>query len=185
MSRIRNLALLCLVTLIVIQPLFSIHATDGNKAIGRFANDFVKQITKEYGLRVFATGASFPVKLESISLTFEANYSKDVSSARKLVVEIAHQMIEKMNQDSNLQKYLSNTPATVKNIELTIIFKEEDKGKYPGPLNCVMIIGVRNKVIFNTLDEKKNRFVNLHRETFEEAEKIVKQESSSKPSTKE
>ena len=169
----------CIVTLISLMHISWWGMSNGAAATAQFTSDFVKKISQEYGLRVYGSGMSFPVKLESIILIFEADYCKDISGARQLIVAIAHQMIEKMNQDVKLQKYLSSIPATVKNVDLTIYFKEVKEGQYPGLLNSVMIIGVRNKVVFSTLDETRKKIVDLHRETFDEAEWIMQQESQS------
>lgn len=174
----------CITILISFFQISQVNAMDGNTAIAQFTNDFVKQISQEYGFRPFGAGASFPVKLKSIGIDFKANYCQNVNGARKLAVEIAHKMIEKMKQDINLQKYLSDIPATVKNIDLTIIFKESNDGKRTEFLHSVMVIGSREKVFFN-IDNSSPRLVTLHEETFDEAERIVQQEAASKLNTPE
>ncbi len=149
--------------------------TDGERALGGFTSRFNKEISKEYGLYLYGSGASFPVKIEHIILAFEANSIGDVKGARKLAVEISHKMIERMNQDANLLKYLSSNPASINHVDLTIGFKDP---KTPGSLNCVMVIGSRNKVVFSTFNEDHTVLRDLHKETFDEAEKIVQQEKA-------
>lgn len=152
--------------------------SDGEKALANFTKKFNQEISKEYGLRLSGSGASFPIKLEYITLSFEADRCENIIGARQFAVEIAHKMIEKIQEDVNLQKYLSNTPATVKNIDLTIGFKEI-KGNV-GSLDSVMVIGVRNKIVYNAHDKVTTKLVDIYEETFDEAERIVKQKNVSK-----
>lgn len=154
------------------------NASEGSIVLRNFTNDFAQEISNEYGLRLSGSGASFPVKLEYVSLDFKANYPENVSGARRLAVEITHKMIKKINQDLNLQKYLANTPASLKNVCLTIAFSESSAVKDKRSLNSIMVLGPRDKVVFNILDESEKMLIPLQRETFAEAEKIVMQEGS-------
>lgn len=152
--------------------------SDGEMALGNFTKKFNQEISKEYGFSLFGSGVSFPVKIERIILSYKANYCENIVGARKLAVDIAHKMIDSMNQDNNLLKYLSSVPASARHVNLTIIFKDPNNAKTPGALNSVMLIGLRDNLVFTTYNETMNMLVELHEESFEEAEKIVKQESS-------
>ena len=148
--------------------------SDGEKALANFTKKFNQEISKEYDYFLFGSGASFPVKIEDIFLSYQAKNCENVMGARTLAVEISHKMIDRMNQDDNLLKYLSSNPASIKNVDLTIAFNEGT----PGALHSVMVIGSRNKVVYNTNSEDRSKLVNLYEETFDEAEKIVRQEGS-------
>lgn len=150
--------------------------SDGEAALANFTKRFNKEISKEYGLFLFGSGAAFPVKIEEIILSYQANYCENIIGARKLAVEITHKMIDRMNQDANLLKYLANSPASLKNVSLTIGFKDPNNGE-TGVLDSVMVIGMRNNVVFNTYNETKTMLNTLHKETFDEAEKIITQGS--------
>ena len=163
------------VALISMLQISLVNMSDGEAALAHFTKKFNREISREYGLFLFGSGASFPVKLEDIILRFQANYCENLEGARRLAVAITHKMIDRMNEDKNLLKYLSSNPAGVKHVELMISFKDTA----PGSLSSVMVIGLRNKIFYNTYNEAKNMLVDLHTETFDEAERIVQQASVS------
>ena len=174
MCQIRSLMLSWLMMFISLLHISWSNMTDGERALANFTKKFNEEISREYGLFLFGSGASFPVKLEDIILVYKANYCENIDGARRLIVEISNKMIDRMNADDNLLKYLSSNPASVKNVDLTIMFNGED----PGVLYSVMVIGLRNKVVYNTNNNERTMLINLHRETFDEAERIVQQASS-------
>ena len=151
--------------------------SDGGKSLANFTSRFVKEISREYDLQCVGSGASFPVKIKSIIFSFQSNHCSNIATARKLAVEIAHKMIAQMNEDVDLLKYLSSNPASLEHVDLIIGFKEADN--IAGTLNSVMVIGTRNKMFFNIHNEAKTGLVTLHEETFDEAERIVQQETAS------
>lgn len=112
-----------------------------------------------------------PVKIEDIRLCFMANYPTNIDQARKIVVPITLKFIQRMNEDKNLMKYLANSPASLKNIDLVISFKET----FPGSLESVMITGSRNLVAYKKFNEERTKMIDLHRETFDEAVQILRQ----------
>lgn len=55
-------------------------------------------------IRYIGTGTSYPKKNEFIKLIFDYPSVGNISHARKLVVEITHKMIMRINQDVNCAK---------------------------------------------------------------------------------
>ena len=164
-----------MVLLLLVQSSCTSASSPGSQALAKFQGLFAKEISQEYDLRIEGVGASFPVKIKSIIFSFQSNHCSNIATARKLAVEIAHKMIAQMNEDVDLLKYLSSNPASLEHVDLIIGFKDPDNGKTPGALDSVMVIGMRNKVVFNTYNEAKTMLVPLHKETFDEAERIVQQ----------
>lgn len=153
--------------------------SDGEVALANFTKKFIQLVSKDYGLSLFGSGVSFPVKIEYIFLSFQSPYCGEIKEARKLAIEIAHKMINEMNQDDKLLKYLSSSPATVKNVNLTIGFKDPNNDKTPGALDSVTVLGPRKKVFFSTYNKSGVMLETLHEETYEEAELIVQQATNS------
>lgn len=142
-----------------------------NEAFGSFTNAFSREIEREYGFQTFGVGASMPGKIYDIRLCFMANYPADVDQARKITVPLTLKFIQRMNEDENLMKYMANTPASLKNVNLTVAFKEN----FSGCLQSVMIIGSRNLVVYNKHNESGTALDDLHEETFYEAVNILRQ----------
>lgn len=142
-------------------------------ALTKFANAFSREIENQYGFKAFGVGGSIPVKIEYIDLSFYGKYSADVEQARKIVIPITLKFIQRMNEDEDLMKYLANSPASLKNIGLSIRFTESSND----PFVFVNVTGSRNLVTYSKYNEEHTVLVNLHRETFDEAERIVLQSS--------
>ena len=167
---------ICFVVLfLVFQSACTVANSPDSQALQKFQASFVKEIQCQYGFEAYSSGASIPVNIEWIGLSFYAGHSASIDEGRKLVVSITNRFIHRMNEDENVLKYLSNPPASLRNVDLTIRFDENSQS----PLQSIMIIGSKNLVVYNKYDEKR-RLVDLHRETFDEAERIVEQETASK-----
>lgn len=151
------------------------QASPGVEAVGKFSNSFSKEIEKSYGLRTIASGVSFPVKIKWVHLSFSSSSSISIEEGRKLIVSITNLFIQRMNEDENLRKYLANNPASLTNVDLTLVFKDNAAN----PLNSIMVIGSKNLVVYNKYNETRTILLDLHEESFDEAEKIVQQAASS------
>lgn len=90
------------------------------------------------------------------------------------MVTITNLFIQRMNEDENLKKYLVNNPASLTNVDLTLGFNDNAQN----PLNSIMVIGSKNLVVYNKYNETRTVLLDLHEETFDESERIVRQNSS-------
>lgn len=143
--------------------------------MGEFSNSFAKEIEKEYDLQVVGSGVSMPVKVDSIFLHFSSNRSITVERGRSLAVSVTNLFIKRMNEDINLTQYLANNPASISNVQLALNFEDNDQN----PLCAIIVLGTKNLVTYYKYNDKHTKLINMHRETFEEAERIVQQESFS------
>lgn len=156
-------------------------ASPGSQALERFQGTFRKEIEREYGVQTYGIGASFPVKINSIHFSFSTGREASINEGRRMVVSIANRFILRMNEDENLLKFLANNPPSITNVDLTLRFNDS----LSSPLQSVMIIGSKKLVVYNEYNDARTMLLDLHEESFEEAEKIVKLESSSNSTTKE
>lgn len=171
--RIDTFSKLTCVLLSLIQSSWT-PVSSGTEALGRFSSSLSKEIEKNYGLLTTASGVSFPVKIKWIHLSFSSPCPISVEEGRKLMVSITNLFIQRMNEDENLKKYLANNPASLTNVDLTLGFKDNVQN----PLNSIMVTGSKNLVTYNKYNDEHTMLIDLHRETFDEAEKIVRENSS-------
>lgn len=150
--------------------------SEGGKAFYRFSKEFSLEVQKEYGFSPYSQGVSFPVKIESIDLCFSINKSQEIEEARRLVIPIALKMLERINQCDYLQPYLSEHPFPLEKIMVGLCF-DKATGK-PNRLRSTTFHGSRNIIFYDTMDEKTYKQIEIHRETFDEAIKILQDESS-------
>lgn len=150
--------------------------TEGEKALNKFTNSFQTEIKRDYGFSAYGSGASFPVKIEFINLSFYVDCVVTIEEARRLVIPICNKMVGALNKSDYLKPYLANNPASLKNISLTFSFKE-DLNQKDLP-QSVMVFGTKRLVLYNTLTHTTPMLRDLHRETFDEAVKILQDEST-------
>jgi len=150
------------------------------KALNNFRSKVILEIERDYGLNCYGAGSSMPDKIEEINLVFKGEYSEYLEGARRLAVPIALRMVNEMNRDKNLIPHLADYPATIKNICLTIGFRQENEENYNqnNCLDSVMVIGMKGRILYNIYNEGKTRLIDLHRESFEEAQIILEREGS-------
>lgn len=157
----------------------SAYSSPGGKALEKFQASFVKEVQREYGFHPLGVGASFPVKINWVDLRFSADCYASVEEGRRLIVPLVHKFIQRMNEDRELIKYLSNSPASIANVALTVRFKDGPTS----PLQSIMIIGSKNLIVYNKYDEFRKRLLDLHEESFDEAVRLVQQCTGSSSET--
>ena len=163
------------VLFLVFQSACTAANSPGNAALRKFSNSFSKEVEKNYGLRTSAIGASFPTKIKWIHLGFDSPQTMSIEDGRKMIVSITNLFIQRMNEDEDLLKYLVNNLASLTNVDLTLGFKDNAQN----PLNSIMVIGSKNLVVYNKYNKDRTILLDLHEETFDEAKRIVHQESLS------
>lgn len=149
---------------------------DGNDAIGKFTSSFQAEIKNNYGFSLYGAGASFPVKIESIDLFFQSDSIASIEEARRLVIPIANRMVDAINRSEYLTPYLSNVPATLKNISLTLNFNEVQNNKTS--IQSVMVVGKKKLIFYYTREKDKLKLKEVLEEPFDEAVKILQDEAS-------
>lgn len=148
--------------------------SDQGTALYQFCGEYGKEVERECGWDLFGVGGAVPEKIEQVKISFEAGRPGTVAEARRLAVPVALKMIERMNESRYLKPHLADDPATIKNISLTIGFTDEDPSK--NRIDSVLILGVKNVVIYSIHNEAKTMLIDLHEESFDEALKIWEQD---------
>ena len=148
---------------------------DGSKLIYEVNALAGKKLKKLYSLEPMGTGFSCPDDLiltMDLSLTCYGDY--DIPKARRLILQAARAYLETINGSNKLKPFLVEHPFGPKNIYFTIDFT------YPGKY-CVNI----GKLAWVTIAKNQLRYgikkteythETIHKETFEEAERIVEEE---------
>ncbi len=148
---------------------------EGSKLINEVNTQVGKKLKKLYNLEPFGTGFSAPDDFILTMDLFVTSYADlDVLKARRLILQAARTYLETINANKKLKPFLIEHPFGPKNIYLTVYVAYP--GKYDveiGKLTTVSII--KDKIIYNI---KKTEYTHetIHRETFEEAVRIVENE---------
>lgn len=144
----------------------------------RVMHKFEKYAHDVLGLEVCGSGGEMMDDVQSISLHFTSGASLNIDQARRLVVESSQIFLSMINEDKKLRPYLHTYPFTGNNIKISIDFDEPGKTwKDSEEISLVMLLD--GKIFYDTHDEEALiRHKSLHKETYEEAVKIVKAEKN-------
>jgi hypothetical protein len=110
-------------------------------------------------------------KVKALYLSLSYFKPIKIQEARELLVYSTNTFLNKINSSKELRPYLEGYPATEKNIELRISVSDDNKQikppyiSYPAMLKGTCFYYIRND---------KGRLELLHKETYAEAEQIVK-----------
>lgn len=118
------------------------------------------------GLKLCAIGGGERKgKTWKLTADFKADFELTLPIARKLIVEITEELLQKINSNEKLRSYLSNYPFTDKNLNLTIFGKNEQT-KAP----FLMYVGLLSSEVYY---ERKNPDgglpITILKEPYEEA----------------
>jgi hypothetical protein len=168
---------------IIVMPFYAFSTSKHTKEVNRIVNPFLKELEKKGKIYVFGAGGGFMNDVEKINLSFCTQRTVDVEKARLLIISIVEELLKRINADKGIRPYLHNYPFTNENLCITIHF--EDKNGDPVlPPNLVFTKVMLGKVSYSTQNLKQPLAMDrIHSETYEEALKIYKAQTSSKKPT--
>ncbi len=144
---------------------------------GQIRSQTGRQLEKEKGLRPVGTMGQMMDDVQAIGLFFQYFQLVDLAEARSLIVYATQTFLKNINDNKEIRPYLHNYPFTAKNLEITISVSQKDG--YPPPQGNIQVVSMDNGVISYelTAPSKFEPWPVLHKETYEEALKIVEENS--------
>lgn len=164
--------IICCFFLISLKPIPNINTCE---QVEKISAVYATKMRKK-GLLSYGNGAFLRGGVERISLFLETSDLVDIDKARRIYVDVAEGFIDEINQDKVIRPYLHDYPCTNLNINLIIDFTDISQ-KRP-PKGYVAVVYVANGMIFySTYDHVNDELVKVFKEPYEEALKIVREES--------
>ena len=143
----------------------------------RLTDNFSKKMYENKGLVTIGTGGGGPGKLRMLAVDFECYQEMNISHARKLLLECVDGFLVEINKNPELKPFLREFPFTFKNVCIDIVFvKKDDRIFVDHP--SIAATGIKEGRIDYTTYVNE-RLITIKEETYEEALKIVEQESKS------
>ncbi|HSW87021.1 MAG TPA: hypothetical protein VLG49_05940 [Rhabdochlamydiaceae bacterium] len=137
--------------------------------IGRIV---IKEMAENYDFHCFGKGGRMSDDLEAIELYFIAYRKGSIKEARGIEVKAIQRLTELINQDKRLHPFFREFPFPTHRVGISLSFLQPDGKQYSdGSLDSVSHI--KGILYYTTNDPITNKFVDLHQETFEEAQKII------------
>ena len=140
-------------------------------------NRTAKILKKEKGLIFIGFGGRGVKKIEISYMGFDKiGEPYNIKKARNLLVFAVETFLNEFNKDEKMKPYLLNYPFTSKNIKITIFFFDKNEDHHIAP--SISIVALRDSDLKNPVCyeiRKNDSLYTIHRESYEEALKIAKQ----------
>lgn len=150
------------------------------KAAFKVIDEVVEKYENKYGLSFSGVSESAPSgKYSEIGISFSLNKILEKDEGRKIVLEIATDFLDRINQDSKLKNYLEVYPFDFSNITINIFLKPVDGQEIYYP-NFRIFSCYNNHVYFGfyeKLSDGERSLLQQESETIEEARQIVNQQN--------
>lgn len=135
-----------------------------------------KKIECEKKIRLIGTGGGMLGDIYMMAMSFNYCQEVDFDTARRLLVYCVEEYLSAINSDEKLRPYLHNYPFTAKNIEIRIYLKKPNNSDVPLGSICIAR-SIKGVVSYDANNPNGINLDTLHKETYEEALKIVKDEN--------
>ena len=133
--------------------------------------DYSKDMQKNKNLTLIATGGGQQGRLFVLRYRTQQNFN--LEQARELLVDICEVFLKRVNSDQNLRPYMLEYPYNGTNIDIAIFFVNSNNC-WAMPPYIALAANFQGKVCYCTSNIKE-KLVDFHKETYEEACKIVKE----------
>ena len=165
---------LALFALVLTSCGYSVESEDV-KIVHQIQNKVASELTANGTLCVEALGASMFNEVKKISFRFNSPCKLSHEQARILYVNTVATYLREVNQNEAIRPYLIKHPFTFENSDIQISFDSSKK------TNFIALMGIgKNYIYYATFPPEKNTYETYHRETFEEALKIVEESTGKK-----
>lgn len=165
------LKLFCL--LIPISCVHSSNASPEIKLSTKILKNYALQAKKENNLILSGFGTGRSNNTRQIAATFISQKNLNVAKARELIINTCEQLLEHVNSNQEIRPHLSNFPYTCKNLDMIFGF-EDEKRNHIAPPYIALILVLNENVHYKTYDSESNQFIPIHKESYEDALKIVR-----------
>ena len=139
----------------------------------KIEKQFIRKMKKEKGLQCIGTGGGMMTDIQRMAISFQFFQEVDLAQARELLVSTTVEYLHAINSSREVRPYLHNYPFGLENIEV-MMWVEDPNGKSI-PIDQIAQMTLSNGVLsyYSYKYDPGNSYRELHKETYEEALKIV------------
>jgi len=139
--------------------------------VNEVENEFVKEAVNKYGLMCYFSGGAMPYDVERVSIGFIKHAPYNLEETRTLLVTLVREYQKKINQHEKLRPFLREYPFPAERVGVSLAFRDENSKNYKDSIG--LALNCSKGIFYEVNDEKTDRYVNIKKETFEEAEQLV------------
>lgn len=139
----------------------------------KIIDNFSVKMKKEHYLNLQGKGLGFSKGMNLFLVRYKIHKKINLEQARNLIVNCSQTLLAMINSNIELRPFLSNYPYNNNNLDIIITFYDEldERAAFP---NLAFISVGEGKIYYDFYDTLKQDFVPSHRESYEEALKIVR-----------
>lgn len=146
----------------------------GEQLVNSVLAKTAKIIKSKFGLKPSGEGAAMPGgPIQKLALCFDTNYPHTKEQLRELLIKSANELLNEVNENEEIQKFLKERPFTIKNIQI-IIYNHDKEGREvydPGIATAQISKGV---LTYRTVDSTDTfKFKQQFEESYGEALKAL------------
>ncbi|NGX42702.1 MAG: hypothetical protein K940chlam7_00986 [Chlamydiae bacterium] len=150
--------------------------------VQKFMHRFIQDAEKQYRMVCSLEGGEFLGQINGIHLGFDTIGPMSVEELRRLIVQVAEELLDRINADEEIREYLANYPFRSTNLELSIWLRGSDLERIKNKgANTDLLYGavlLHGKLRFVIENEEKPSLQTVKRETYDEALEIVRTQDS-------
>ncbi|MCH9625438.1 MAG: hypothetical protein S4CHLAM123_06120 [Chlamydiales bacterium] len=152
------------------------------KISNRIAGSYVTEFAKPRELMLSGYGGAMMDDIQEISLRFLSFRALNIDEARVLYVEMMEEFLCRINHHEEIRPYLHNFPFDINNVALTIGWINSDRKITRDGHMALMFIGNNHTIYYEAYNSTEG-FYTLHKESYEEARRIVQEQCALSAST--
>ncbi len=151
--------------------------TDYEKVADAITAKVAKKIRREKNLILIGTGGGMMDDIKMMAMSFCYYQEVDIEDARKLLVYCVEEYLNAINASEKVRPYLHNHPFTAKNVEIRLFISQVDTSDVALGRLCGAD-AIKGDLNYYADNADRYTLKRLHEETYEEAFRIVNEESS-------
>ena len=147
------------------------------KIVNQIQSKVEKKLTADGTVFVEARVTAMFNEVKELGFRLRSTKKLNLEETRVLYVNCVAALLKEVNENEKIRPYLIKYPFTYENTDILIAFRERDS--VPPPY-IALVLKANEFISYSTYNNKINFFDTLHRETFEEALKIVEETTGKK-----
>jgi hypothetical protein len=150
------------------------HPSKGEQLVNSILAKTAKIVKDKYNLKPSGAGAAMPGgPIQELTLCFDTKYPHTKEKLRELIIKLAHELLNQVEENNEIQEFLKYKPFKIKNVEI-VIYNHDHNGRsiYDPEISVAEI--AQAKIVYRTIDPQDSfKYKNRFEESYEEALKAL------------
>ncbi|MCB1067832.1 MAG: hypothetical protein KDK56_06565 [Simkania sp.] len=149
------------------------------KMANQITAETADRIRTQFNLDPVGSGGAMMHDVKVMALSFNCYRPLSIDESRELVINCVNEYLKSVNENKEIRPYLHNFPFNEQNIELVIFIFEDNKFTkiQSGQVSSVSTLNGKIRYKTRSAEDQYKREI-LHQETYEEALRILKEQSA-------